>query len=176
MSLALTCLILALAPEGPAGPDPEVPELRVLSRYLGDWTARSTFKPTPEAADGPEITGTARGEWVLGGRFLQQSWKLDPNEGITPVSGLSLMTYDPARKTYLSWAYVSTGSVLEAEGKWSPETRTMTWTGRDPATGETVVTTSRMPSDGVETWSIARKGQGGQVGSEMSGRNQREKK
>jgi hypothetical protein len=175
MRSILACLTLLAAPQDAPGPAPEIPELRPLEHYVGDWLASSNLKGDPEAADGAKTTGTARGEWILGGRFLRQTWKLDDAGELGPLSGMTLMTYDPARKVYRSWAFSSTGSALESEGRWAPGTRTMTWTGRDPTSDNTTTTTAAFSPDGVENWRIVQKARDGRIVGEIVGQNRRTK-
>lgn len=171
MNAALIALLLAgLAAEGPS---PEVPELRPLAHYAGNWTAESTVKPGPGLPDGAKRIGTAQGEWVLGGRFLRQTWKIDPAAGQPELSGMTLMTYDPQLRRYRSWGFVSTGSAQEAEGKWDADARTFTWTARAGDGGPTTVTKAAFGADGEESWSIVTKDPDGRTLMEMSGRNRK---
>jgi hypothetical protein len=175
MLSCLTAALLTLAPAAdPAGPAPDVPELKALSHWAGQWSTKMTVKPNRDLPNGAGGTGTAVGEWVHAGRFLRQTWSLDSTTGLPKMSGSTMMTYDPQRKAYRSWSFFSTGAVSEATGTWDANTRTMTWTARD---GDlTTVTTAAFTADGRnETWSIVTKDRAGNVVGDTSGTNTRKK-
>jgi hypothetical protein len=73
--------------------------LRALDRFVGEWTM------TAAPPGGPPWPGTARVrfEWLDGGPFLVERWRLDllePLEG-TPTSGTSIIGCDEAKRTYV---------------------------------------------------------------------------
>ena len=108
-------------------------------------------------------------------RFLRQTWAVTPGAGFPPLSGSTIMTYDPRQRAYRSWSFISTGFALENRGTWDAKARTMTWTGQDAQSGQTMVTRATFAADGIETWSIVEKDKDGKVVSESTGRNTRRK-
>lgn len=162
----------SIAAEGPAG---EVPELRVLGHYVGDWGDAMTIKPSGDFSKGVKVEGTAKGEWTLGGRFLRQTWEMKAGDGLPAMTGTTLMTFDPGRKAYRNWAFYSSGAAVESVGTWDEAAKTMTWTHRDPESGRTSVTKAAFAEEGVENWSIVEKDRAGAVVGEFIGKNTRRK-
>jgi hypothetical protein len=73
--------------------------LRALDRFVGEWTM------TAGPPGGPPWPGEARVrfEWIEGGAFLAERWRLDltePLEG-APTSGTSIIGCDAAHGTYV---------------------------------------------------------------------------
>src|SRR5437763_346362 len=121
--LCVLAATLALAGAVPAadpapGPAPDVPELKALSHWVGRWDGQLTVKPG-DGFPGRTATGTSQTEWVHGGRFARQTWTIAAGDGFPEMSGSSMMTYDPQRKAYRGWTFVSTGGVSEATGTWN---------------------------------------------------------
>ena len=81
-SIVLSNALVAAEP----GPSKDVPELAPLSNWAGAWNARIE-KPTPQ-------TGVSRGEWIHGGRYLQQMWKIPADVENVEISGTYIMTFD----------------------------------------------------------------------------------
>jgi hypothetical protein len=145
------------------GPSPDVPELKELNHYLGQWE--------DEIAGRPEVKRTENCEWILDGRFLRQSWFTDAADGTPPAHGLTIMTFDPERKAYRSWAFLATGSVNENEGVWDATTKTFTWGHRLPNKSETVVTKASFAVDAAQSWSIVKTDEHNKVIREVAGRS-----
>jgi len=146
------------------GPSPEVPELKNLDHYTGQWE--------DEIAGHPDVRRTEFGEWILNGRFLRQSWSSESTDEDTPAAhGLTLMTFDTVSKVYRSWAFLATGSVIENEGVWDPITKTFTWGHRLPATAETVITKASFADDATQAWSIVKTDERDKVVREVAGRS-----
>ncbi len=158
------------AQEAKSGPSPDVPDLAALSGLIGNWDCRFQSKENGAAAR----TGTATGAWIHGGRYFRQVWTIDAAGAEPGLSGSSIMTYDPAKKTYRSWHFVSTGSTSEGVGAYDKATKTMTWTARDPNGFRT--STKSTPSGDAEDWTITVTDTDGRVVSDMSGKNIRRKK
>jgi len=143
------------------------PELDPLKLYAGKWDVAVT--------DNASVKGEASGQWILEGRFLQQSWSLDTETPDAPkLSGTTMMTYDSTKRVYRAWHYFSNGSFAEADGTWDGASRTFTWTGRDAAKGTTVVTKASFDGD-VEKWSIVTTKSSGEQVSSFGGTNTRRK-
>ena len=161
----------AEAPQGPAG---DVPELKVLEHRVGEWDVEMTIKPADGPSGGIKAKGTAKAEWVLDGRFVQSTWTMEGEDGSPPMKGISLMTYDPGKKAYRGWMFLSNGSVSQTEGRWDDKTRTMTLKARDPQGGSSTVVES-FAEDGTQTWTIVEKDRDGRVLAEVTGTNTRSK-
>ncbi len=81
-----------------------------LARYTGDWTFTSKMWMDP-SQPAMESSGTMHGETVLGGRFVQTTWK--GNMMGMPFEGRATDGYDNVAKQYVSsWMdNMSTGIV-----------------------------------------------------------------
>jgi hypothetical protein len=165
--LLLLCAVTLFADNTaePAGPAKDVPELAALSHYAGDWDV--TFHNS-------DLRGVAKGEWVLEGRFLRQTWKITAGQAAEHTHGMTMMTFDTQKKTYRMWAFVSNGSSTnESRGAWDEKTKTMTSKFIDPETGNTWLTTAKFNEPGQENWQIVIQDKAGKTLGEVSGRNQR---
>jgi hypothetical protein len=160
-------LVAALAVGAIARAETPPPELDTLKLYAGKWDVAVT--------DNASVKGEASGQWVLEGRFLQQSWSLDPGAPDAPkISGTTMMTYDSVKRVYRAWHYFSSGSFAEADGTWDEPSRTFTWTGRDATKGTSVVTKASFDGD-IEKWSIVTTKSSGEQVSSFGGTNTRRK-
>jgi hypothetical protein len=179
MSIVLLATVftrLAGSAEPPAGPAKDVPELAVLDHWTGTWDGTLTIKPNEGVPKGVQSKGFAKAEWIEGGRFLRQTWSVEPADGWPGLSGTTIMTYDVRQKTYRSWNFLSNGFTSETKGTWSEKNRTMTWTGRDAESGATGETVATFAQEGVESWRIVEKDRDGKVVAETTGMNTRRKK
>ena len=170
------CLAASVRGEAPQGPSKDVPELQVLKHWIGTWDVEMTTRPNADLPRGMRAKGPTTAEWVLDGRFVQQSGTLKPDDGSPALQATTLMTYDPRKKVYRSWMFFSTGFVSESEGKWDEKTRTLTSTSRDAESGTTTTTKATFAEDGTESWSIVSKDREGKVVNETTGKNTRRKK
>lgn len=150
------------------GPSDKVPELKALGSYVGSWDVEITSKGLPFTK------GKSETKWMLDGRFVQQTGDLQAEDGSTVVKVTTLMTYDPAKKVYRSWTFLSDGSTSESEGTWSAKDRVMTSVGRKDERGGFSTTTADFSEAGVEKWKIVFTDGTGKVVSEMSGKNTRQ--
>lgn len=167
-------LIVAPALAREPGPAEDVPELKALAGFVGKFDTMFKVKPLEGASEGIDRKGTAEGEWILGGRFLRQTWSVEAADSAPAVSGWTIMTYDVEKKTYRSWHFVSEGGASEGEGAYDAGTKTLTWTARD-ARGLKTVTRSSMVEDG-ESWAITVSDPEGKVLVDLKGKNTRRTK
>ena len=142
----VACVVIrpAMADDGPAE---EIPELKVLSQYAGDWDLAYTSK------DAPFKRGEYHAKWTLNGRFLQRTGKLEAV--FTRPKTLRLqtfLTYDPIAGAYRSSTFLSNGRTLESSGTWDPETRTMTWVSTNRDNKILTTTTETFADDGSYRW------------------------
>jgi hypothetical protein len=116
------------------------PELDALKLYAGKWDVAVT--------DNASVKGEANGQWILEGRFLQQSWSLDTGTPDAPkLSGTTLMTYDSTKRIYRAWHYFSNGSFAEADGTWDEASRLSR--GRDATPPRAPPSSPKRPSMGT---------------------------
>jgi hypothetical protein len=171
-----TVFVFPAHADAPQGPSKEVPELQILNHWVGKWDVDLTVKPNADLPKGRHAQGTAKAEWVLMGRFLQQTGTLEASDGLPAIQVHSLMTYDPGKKVYRTWMFFSTGFVSESEGTWDEKTRTLTSTGRNAESGITTTTKASFAEDGSESWSMISKNGDGKVVAETNGKNTPRKK
>jgi Protein of unknown function (DUF1579) len=175
MTITSFAVVPGRAQEPVSGPSREIPELAVLSAYVGKWDDRCEIKRIEGVSEGGTRKGAASAEWVLGGRFVRQTWMLEAAGRDPQLSGSWMMTYDPAKRTYRSWLFVSNGSTSESEGSYDAKTKTFTWKARD-ADGVRTVTKSSFAEDGAENWAITVTEANVRVLADMKGKNIRRKK
>lgn len=148
LSLVLIGLIFvtqaAPANDGPAS---NVPGLAELSRYAGEWDIRIT---TPNSGFSSGHTST---QWILDGRFIEQSTVLNMADGSGTMEIRTLITFDVDQNRYQSWTFLSSGDMLTRNGAWDPAKQSFQYTGR---TGNmTMVTRADFSQENTETWQIA---------------------
>lgn len=162
----------ARSAEVPRGPVKEIPELALLDHFAGEWNNEVTVK-TADDSERTKTTGAATGEWILDGRFLEQTWSVEAKDGFPGLKGTTIRTYDPDRKKYRSWTFHSSGYTQADSGEWDEKARTFTWTARDRARNLTTSTKSSFPEDGQEQWSVVTKDADGKVVVEVTGTSSR---
>jgi hypothetical protein len=143
----------------------DVPELQVLSNFIGTWDVVATANEAP-AAEGQQTT-----KWILDGRFVQTTGSVTTADGSNDFKLTALITYDQMTKTYRWWSFMSNGHTEESEGTWDAKTRTMT---RITRYGDfTQTTKSNFAKPGIEKWTMINMDQNKKVVSEMRGTNTR---
>ena len=144
---------VALAVRGAAaqdGPAAGIPELAALSHYVGQWDVEMQINNTT-------VKGEASGTWILDGHYLEQTATLTATESMPGLKMKTLMTYDPGKKSYLSWTYNSNGNHTEAVATWNASTQVMTSVTRT-AEGDRITVTADFSEKNVEKWSIVTSG------------------
>jgi hypothetical protein len=173
-SLAVLAPAPARAQEPGSGPSAEVPELAALSGFVGRWDTRSEARRIEGVAEAGSFRGTAEASWIHGGRFVRQTWAITEGGAAAGFNGSSIMTYDPARKAYRVWSFMSNGTVGEGEGTYDAKAKAFRWKTRDSAGMQTTTQTS-FATDGEENWSIVITDGDGRVVADMKGTNTRRK-
>jgi hypothetical protein len=127
-----------------------------IESWAGTWTAKMTMwmDPTKEPA---KSEGTCELKWVLGGRFLQQTYEGQFMGG--PFSGEGFTGYDNYKKKYVAtWMDTSGTSMLNMSGGFDKAGKTLTMTGKydDFTSGKTITmrTTTTMPSNDEMRWEM----------------------
>ncbi len=116
------------------GPAKDVPELQVLSNYVGTWDVAITSKDSPFTKGDPR-------EMVLDGRFVEQTGELKSADGSNVIKITTLMTYDPNGRC------IGCGRSFRMDQrarlrKMDEKTRTMTSTSRQDGTTTTTTQSS----------------------------------
>ena len=155
-------LLLLIGSQGSAqqGPAPGIPELEVLSSYVGRWKAKVE-------SEGPFTRGQFAAGWILDGTFVQQAGILASADGSSSFKVTTMMTYDQNAKVYRMWVFSSNGSVSTATGTWDAEHKTMTSVQRRGPT--TVKTIADFSDEGTEKWMIITTNEAGEVVSTLKG-------
>lgn len=155
----------------PQGPAKEVPELQVLTCYVGSWEVVMALGEAPTV---PIAKGKSTSKWILDGRFLEQTGTIQEGDNGKSIKVTTLMTFDVEKKTYRSWTFTSNGQATEQEGKWDPATQTMTSTSC-ATPGITVTTTANFAEAGIEKWKITTMNGAGVVLRTVVGKNTRQR-
>lgn len=95
---------------------------KALDQLVGNWDYTVKFWETPES-EPSESTGTSEIEWILGGRYIQQTTK-----GMAmgqEFEGMGLMGYDNAKEEYVSvWVDNMGTGLMTGTGTYDAATKT----------------------------------------------------
>jgi Protein of unknown function (DUF1579) len=99
-------VLKALAEAGKPGT-----EHKKLQPFVGDWdvTLRLWTDPSQPPA---ELKGSAERRWILGGRFVQETFKGDFDGN--PFEGMSVLGYDSAQKKFTNTRYCGLSSTASS--------------------------------------------------------------
>src|SRR4051812_48268053 len=103
MKLPLCCSIVIVlvgiaATNASAADDaPKSPELKVLDRLVGKWESASISKVAEWTPAEIRATGKLTREWILDGRFLQET------STQSDVNAIVMFTYDSQKSAYRWW-------------------------------------------------------------------------
>ncbi|HVS00834.1 MAG TPA: DUF1579 domain-containing protein [Thermoanaerobaculia bacterium] len=131
-----------------------------LGRMAGNWNTsmKSWMAPgTPPM----ESKGTMQGEWILGGRYLQSTYKGDFMG--QPFEGRSTEAYDNVTQQFQStWIDSLSTAIMVSTGTCDAGCKTMTMTGDmpDPTTGKTMTVKSVTTFPDANSWKMEMYGQG----------------
>lgn len=123
-ALASTCLTAALVAQAPAMKPG--PEHKRIAFFVGSWSYQGEVKESPLGPAG-KVTGTETCEWFAGGFQLVCRSKGTGPRG--PATGMSVMSYDGARKMYTFYAMSSQGDNIFVRGNVADKV----WTWADEA-------------------------------------------
>ncbi|MEO8500191.1 MAG: DUF1579 family protein [Vicinamibacteria bacterium] len=104
--------------------DPALPpELALLRKDVGEWTAEITVTPGPGAA--PQLsTGRLVGRLICAGRWLITDFK----NHTTGFEGHGIYGYNTSTKRYVgTWVDDTRSSIHVGEGEWDGASKTMTY-------------------------------------------------
>jgi len=160
------------ADDAAPGPAADVPELKLLSQFAGHWDSELGVN-APGETTGAKTTGKTECQWILDGRFLRQSWSIQPAKGIPAMKGQSIRTYDPQKKKFVAWTFHSSGYTETATGEWDEKAKAFNWMADLPQYQWTTETRSAFPKEGYEEWSIVTKNRQGKVIIDLKGKAMR---
>lgn len=129
------------------GPNPGVPELKVLDRMTGKWEGHL---PNSDAV----IPSTRK--WVLDGRFLRHEFSLSTGA----ISGIIYRGYDQKNNRYVMTFLDSTGNASFLTGHWSSDQKILSYEASDDSYFVQKYE-SYFPDDKTEQWTIAFRGENG---------------
>jgi hypothetical protein len=109
---------------------------KALEPFIGKWTSVVHFwmKPGDKMQ---ESKGKNDNVWILGGRFVQATYKSDMNG--QPFEGLGLTGYDNVRGEYVAlWLDNMMTGMMQSAGTYDPASKTFKFSGdfSCPMTGE----------------------------------------
>jgi hypothetical protein len=148
LSMAVLVSVCAFAQDKPKKPemDPAMMEAmmkaampgaahKALEGMIGSWDTKVTSWMMP-GADPISGTGTSESKWILGGRYVQQTFKGD-FMGM-PFEGLGYSGYDNVKKQYFgTWMdNMSTGMMTSVGSGGSGNMMSFKGTFADPMTGK----------------------------------------
>lgn len=137
-----------------------VGEMQELSPMIGVWDETVQNADAPFTPGGQTLTSLTTTTVELGGRYIFESGRWDP----PGTDFLSLITYDPAAKEYLSWYFDASGvsTASPRRGQFDPGTQTLTWTSTDAA-GNRSVGTNTFVDDDHNEWTMTTRNPAGDV-------------
>jgi hypothetical protein len=115
-----------------------------LESMIGTWDTKVTMWMDPSKPPA-ESTGTSENRWVLGNRYVQQTF-----EGTfmgQPFSGIGYTGYDNIGKKYMgTWMDTGSTEMMNMTGKSDAAGKVMTFSGtmNDPMTGKACKLTSKV--------------------------------
>jgi len=118
---------------------PGEPQKR-LARLAGDWTYTTKMWMAPGEPPA-ESSGTMHGEVLLGGRYVEHTWK--GNFMGMPFEGRGIDAYDNVAKQYVSsWVDNLGTGIMYSAGVCDDSGKTCTYSGNawDPMTGQKSIT------------------------------------
>ncbi|MBU0508644.1 DUF1579 domain-containing protein [bacterium] len=113
------------------------PEHQLLGKMVGEWTCTGKSWMGPDQPPMEGTPGTAKSEFVFGGRFLKSDYSGDIMG--MPFQGVGYLGYDNFRQQYwMTWFDNMTTALFTAYGAASADGTELTLMGKsdDPMTGE----------------------------------------
>lgn len=117
-----------------------------MAKMAGDWTFTNKFWMAP-GAPAAESSGTMHAETLMGGRYVQETWKGDMMG--MPFEGRATSAYDNVAKQYIStWIDNMGTGIMVQTGSCDEAAKTCTLAGdtMDPMSGK------KMTMKSVITW------------------------
>jgi hypothetical protein len=114
----------------PTKPTPG-PEHKRIAYFAGQWNFQGEAMESP-LGPGGKITGSETCEWFAGGFQLVCRTKMSGPKG--PATGMSVLSYDPARKAYTYYGLTSHGDNIFVRGQ--VQDKVWTWTDETTVEGK----------------------------------------
>jgi len=171
LELGLVLLLAGLGmAQAPAGPPKPGPEYQKLAYFAGKWTSEADMKPS-SFGPGGKYSSLSTCEWLDGNFALVCHTDGETHTG--SVKGLSIMTWDPAVKTYTYFSTNSWGQGGFSRGK--VEGDTWTWNNETTMNGKPMVVrfTLKQISPDVATYKLEMGAPGEPLKVMMDGRQNR---
>ena len=110
---------------------------KVLDPLVGEWEVQARF--WMGGPDGPatDSKGTAKTQWTLGGRYLQEDFSGEMMQ--QPFQGRGITAYDNFKKKYIStWTDTMSTGIFISEGSADEGGKVLTFLGKmdEPMTGQ----------------------------------------
>ena len=156
-SVKLAALILISACTAVPGPASEAAVGKALDGWLGSWKSQVEFKPAAWSPKARELSGTAKAEWILNGRYQQVSSRTGEYET------RELQRFEPGSGKYHKWVFSSDGSNSFWIGAWDGQSSTMTWEYVDFGAGLQGRIVDRFIGDGKYESTVLMKDSAGKV-------------
>ena len=125
-----------------------------LGRYVGSWNTSMKAWMAPGTPP-MESKGTMQSEWILGGRYLQSTYKGDFMG--QPFEGRATDAYDNVTKQFQSvWIDNMNTGIMVMRGTCDAGCKTMTMNGdmADPMTGKTMPVKSVTTFNDASSWKM----------------------
>jgi len=140
-----------------------------LDPWVGSWTSKMTMWMDP-TKDPVKSEGSSELKWVLGGRYLQQTYDGQFMGG--PFQGTGYTGYDNYKKKYVAtWMDTAGTTILYMSGTFDKAGKVLTMTGKmdDFTTGKvtTMRTVTTMPSNDEMRWEMFAPGPDGKEAKMM---------
>src|SRR5438309_6582090 len=116
---AAALLSAGIGPLHAAEAPPKPPELKVLEKFIGDWTSETTVTVLDGQPQNTKSTGALTRKWALDGRIVEESGK-GSNGGETKV----IFAYDANQHAYRFVYFDSAGSIVDGFGPWDEAAQT----------------------------------------------------
>lgn len=125
-----------------------------LGRYVGSWNTSMKAWMAPGTPP-MESKGTMQSEWIMGGRYLQSTYKGDFMG--QPFEGRATDAYDNVTKQFQSvWIDNMSTGIMVMKGTCDAGCKTMTMNGEmaDPMTGKTMPVKSVTTFNDASSWKM----------------------
>jgi hypothetical protein len=110
---------------------------KVLDPLVGEWEVQARFWMAGPDGPATESKGTAKTQWTLGGRYLQEDFSGEMMQ--QPFQGRGVTAYDNFKKKYIStWTDTMSTGIFISEGSADEGGKVLTFQGKmdEPATGQ----------------------------------------
>jgi hypothetical protein len=131
-----------------------------LGRMVGNWTTSMKMWMAPGTPP-MESKGTMEASWILGGRFLQSTYKGDVMG--QPFEGRATEAYDNVTQQFQStWIDNMSTGIMVSKGTCDAGCKTLTMEGdmADPMTGKTMAIKSVTTFTNANSWTMEMYGPG----------------